>query len=49
MMAIMIIVPTMPAEIMVYVTGKVALLWLFGFFFYVESVITNKKYENSMF
>ena len=50
MMAIMIIVTTMAAMIMaMYATGKVSLLWLFGFVFDIQCGITNKKYENSMF
>ena len=42
-MAIIIIVPTMPAEIMMYMTGKVWLLRLFGLGFNVECGIPNKN------
>ena len=41
--AVIIIVPTIPAEIIMQLTGKWWLLWLFGLGFDVECGIPNKN------
>ena len=41
--AVVIIVPPIPAEIMMQLKGKLWLLWLFGFGFDVECGIPNKN------